>query len=366
MAHVAKYSKGALGHMFAHYERAKDKTGEYIKFGNEDIDTSKSHLNYNLAPNHKMSQGEFVKQRCSEVKCLNRKDVNVMCSWVVTAPQGFPKDREKEFFEKTYKFLESRYGAKNVVSAHVHMDETRPHIHFSFVPVVYDAKKDIEKVSAKQMVCKTDLQTFHQDLEKHLERHFGVEVGILNEATKEGNKSIDELKRGSAKQELDNILQEQQKGHKSLEEIKDDINNLDNTLKALEGDIKALEGVRSTIWDIDHMEAKKSLIGGNITLKKDDYEKLVGLAKQGVYNADKVERLEGDNTDVEKSRDNFRNENYKLREDNKELRGTINKYKEQYPTMYKVLKENNLLDEVTKRINAPQKDKSIGYGRDSR
>ncbi|MGL5352097.1 MAG: MobV family relaxase, partial [Clostridium sp.] len=175
MAHVAKYSKGALGHMFAHYERAKDKTGEYIKFGNEDIDTSKSHLNYNLAPNHKMSQGEFVKQRCSEVKCLNRKDVNVMCSWVVTAPQGFPKDKEKEFFEKTYKFLENRYGAKNVVSAHVHMDETRPHIHFSFVPVVYDAKKDIEKVSAKQMVCKSDLQTFHQDLEKNLERHFGVE-----------------------------------------------------------------------------------------------------------------------------------------------------------------------------------------------
>ena len=50
MAHVAKYSKGALGHMFAHYERAKDKDGEYIKFGNEDIDTNKSHLNYNLAP----------------------------------------------------------------------------------------------------------------------------------------------------------------------------------------------------------------------------------------------------------------------------------------------------------------------------
>ena len=74
MAHVAKYSKGALGHMFAHYERAKDKDGEYIKFGNEDIDTNKSYLNYNLAPNHNMRQGKFLKKRCSEVKCLNRKD----------------------------------------------------------------------------------------------------------------------------------------------------------------------------------------------------------------------------------------------------------------------------------------------------
>lgn len=34
MAHVAKYTKGALGHMFAHYERARGKDGEYIKFGN--------------------------------------------------------------------------------------------------------------------------------------------------------------------------------------------------------------------------------------------------------------------------------------------------------------------------------------------
>ena len=34
MAHVAKYTRGALGHMFAHYERAKGKDNEYIKFGN--------------------------------------------------------------------------------------------------------------------------------------------------------------------------------------------------------------------------------------------------------------------------------------------------------------------------------------------
>ena len=191
MAHVAKYSKGALGHMFAHYERAKDKDGEYIKFGNEDIDTNKSHLNYNLAPNHNMSQGEFVKKRCSEVKCLNRKDVNVMCSWVVTAPKDLNPNLYKDFFKESYKFLENRYGADNVVSAHVHMDEKTPHMHFAFVPVVYDSKKDLLKVSAKEKVCKTDLQAFHQDLEKHLENALGREINILNEATKEGNKSID-------------------------------------------------------------------------------------------------------------------------------------------------------------------------------
>ena len=227
MAHVAKYSKGTLGHMFAHYERAKDKDGEYIKFGNEDIDTNKSYLNYNLAPNHNMSQGEFVKQRCSEVKCLNRKDVKVMCSWVVTAPKYLDPNLHKDFFKESYKFLENRYGADNIVSAHVHMDEKTPHMHFAFVPVVYDAKKDVFKVSAKEKVCKTDLQTFHQDLEKHLERALGRKINILNEATKEGNKSIDELKRQSATERLQEVNEKASKivskAHNEVQAIKDSL-----------------------------------------------------------------------------------------------------------------------------------------------
>lgn len=109
MAHVAKYTRGALGHMFAHYERAKGKDNEYIKFGNENIDTSKSHLNYNLGPKRNISQGDFVKKRCNEVKCLNRKDVNVMCSWVITAPKDLDLKQQKKFFIESYKFLESRY-----------------------------------------------------------------------------------------------------------------------------------------------------------------------------------------------------------------------------------------------------------------
>lgn len=193
--------------MFAHYERAKDVNGDYIKFKNQDIDTEKTDQNYNLAPDRGMSQMDYAKQRCSEVQCLKRKDLNVMCSWVVTAPKTLPKQDEREFFEQTYKFLENRYGVKNVISAHVHMDEISPHMHFAFVPVIYDKEKGIEKVNAKEKVSRTDLQTFHKDLEKALERHFGREVGILNEVTKEGNKSIEELKRGTAIEEVSKIKQ---------------------------------------------------------------------------------------------------------------------------------------------------------------
>ena len=55
MANLQKYTKSATGHLTKHFERAKDINGDYIKFGNQDIDIQKSHLNYNLAPEHVQS-----------------------------------------------------------------------------------------------------------------------------------------------------------------------------------------------------------------------------------------------------------------------------------------------------------------------
>lgn len=205
MAHVMKHTRASCGHMFAHFDRRA------ANISNENLDRTRTHLNYNLAIHQQMDQGEFVRQRCSEVRCQNRKDVNVMVSWVVTAPKDLPEAEYKDFFKATYDFLENRYGAKNVVSAYVHMDEVTPHMHFAFVPVylkerelfegsgafVYD-----ERLSAKNVVDRNDLRTFHNGLQKYIERELGHSVSILNEATREGNKSIEELKRQSATERL--------------------------------------------------------------------------------------------------------------------------------------------------------------------
>lgn len=259
MAHVAKYTRGALGHMFAHYERAKGKDNEYIKFGNENIDTSKSHLNYNLGPKRNISQGDFVKKRCNEVKCLNRKDVNVMCSWVITSPKDLDLKQQKKFFIESYKFLESRYGADNVISAYVHLDEVTPHMHFSFVPVIYDAKKDVLKVSAKQKISKSDLKSFHGDLQNHLDK-VAIKCNILNEATRNGNKSIEELKRKTAIKEINekknylNILickiKEKEKELKYLSEKERKLSILlDEDIDKLEEQLKNLrENKEKIIW----------------------------------------------------------------------------------------------------------------------
>lgn len=205
MANVQKYTKAACGHMFKHYERAREmnpETGqlEYAKFGNQQINPERSHLNYNLAVHQTMRQGDFIRKRCSEVKLQNRKDVNVMCSWVLTAPKDLPETEQADFFKASYEFMAKRYGKENVISAYVHLDETSPHIHFAFIPVTADKKKGGYKVSAKEAINKHDLQAFHQELSRHLEKALGHSVGVLNGETKGGNKTIAELKEKSARE----------------------------------------------------------------------------------------------------------------------------------------------------------------------
>lgn len=243
MAHVQKYPKSAIGHMCNHYGRSEDmEKASYIIRGNENIDASKTHLNYNLAEKEQsLSQIDFIHKRLSEVKVQNRKDVNVLCDWVITAPKDLPQEEHRKFFEESYKFLNSRYGKENVVSAYVHMDETTPHMHYAFIPVKHgfkenkknpDISTEYYKVSAKEVLTRYELKKFHPDLQRHLEMALGHEVRILNDATKEGNRSIQELKRQSATERLQEVTKEASEIVSKAQMKAFDINNSLNGIKA--------------------------------------------------------------------------------------------------------------------------------------
>lgn len=191
MAHLEKYTAAAAGHMFAHYDRTHSSS-------TSNIDESRTHLNYNLAEKDQpLSCLDFLHKRMSEIKVLKRANINVMCDWVITAPESLTQEELPLFFDECYKFLNARYGKENVISAPVHMDETSPHLHYNFVPVVKDKKKGIPKLSAKECITRKDLNTFHQDLTKHMTAVFGRDIGILNGATVGGNKTIKQLKQTS-------------------------------------------------------------------------------------------------------------------------------------------------------------------------
>lgn len=191
MASVKKFSEAEVINQLRHIERT------IYNPTNEDIDKDKTHLNYSLSPQREMSSFNYYKHRKSELHCMNRKDVKTMAGWIITAPTDLPAHEYKLFFSSCYDFLENRYGKENVIQAIVHGDESgQPHLHFCFIPAASDLKHGSEKICAKEILNRTELQNFHPALQKHLTEH-GIKTNIMSGITKAqgGNRTVSELKK---------------------------------------------------------------------------------------------------------------------------------------------------------------------------
>lgn len=285
-----------------------------IKHSNESIDPERTHLNYNLV-NHGMSQIDFLHQRLSEVKVQNRKDVNVMCDWIITAPKDLPEEDLKRFFSFSFDFFSQRYGKENVISANVHMDETTPHMHFAFIPVTKDKKKSVYKVSAKEVLNRSDLQSLHGDLQRYLENVLGYPVHVLNGATKGKNKEIQELKAKSA----------EEKAKKAKEE-----------LEKLEEQIEPLKSLKVTTQKLTE-EGKTIPLTKKVAVNKEIYTTLIEQALAYIANRDEI--------------DNLRTEKMQLFRKTTELERKEHEIQERANKVYK--KENivNLMKEKQENIN---------------
>lgn len=261
MAHVKKNTRGAVNGLANHFERKTDN------HSNEDIDCSRSYLNEDLLQDNSDMVTRF-QNRLYEVYCMKREDVKALGTWVVTLPDELKEVDHKQkqaFFEETKTFLEERYGEKNAVAAVVHYDETTPHLHYAFVPVVYDEKKQREKVSAKEVLNRQDLQTFHEQLDSRLkERLPFYERGILNGKTLP-LESIEQIKRYG--DEIKTIQKDLQEKKEMLKEVSAKID-------------KVLAPVK-----IEIQEEKKGILKkdtGNVIVPKKEFEELQEQAQQAV------------------------------------------------------------------------------------
>lgn len=344
MANREKYTRASVGHMCKHYGRLKDEKGNYYKFGNQDIDYERTHLNYNLAANDQpKDQQQFVKERMEELKCLNRKDVNVMMSWLVTLPKEMnekPMSEQRKFFEKSYEFLKERYGADNVVSAYVHMDESQPHMHFAYTPVCWDGKAERYRFNAKKVGSRKDLQTFHKDFDEEMTKQMGYITGVRNGAT-EINQSIHELKAMQKKMveidnELDKIRSEMpQKGVLGYNKKQVDSLVRENELlrkqrllssesqKALETANHGLQNQIKNLKSSSSVKKRKELV----VQVKDLQVQVIELRKQN-------EKLENKNTELEnKAQEIWDSANYSLKSYTDEidnLKSELEEYKNFY------------------------------------
>ena len=317
MAHVEKYTRTATGALCAHFERAKDSEGKYTCFRNQDIDPERTNLNYNLAPVHEEGQVGFIRKRLSEVQCMNRTNVNVMCAWVLTLPKEF--EQERDFFEGAYRFMADRYGEENVISAYVHKDEKQPHMHFSFIPVRNG------KVSAKEIITLMELKRFHPELKAYLENLLGREVPVLNGATAGGNRTVAEMK---AERDTERAQEVSRKAEILIKETEAEIQAILNEKSSLQQELKELRGRILSKKEITELQGQKTVSGN---LKGITYDEYIALSQTAQY----VQELE---VDVQEAKELIKI----LEQQVKDKEEEIKKAQEERPTT-KLIKENATL-----------------------
>lgn len=211
MAHFEKYHIKDVKKLLEHDNRTN--TDE-----RENVDKSRSHLNYNLhdvKDEYKFFRDklEYVKQNGGTV----RADSVVMISEIVTLPEDYPDNEEmqRQFFKGAYELAIKKYGKENIISAWVHCDEAKkkdsntlnkPHIHIKILPIMKVKKKyknGTEKerlaLNANKILTPNFLKSFHNELDQFLEDWLGFKTSVHTGITKEqgGHKEIKELKKES-------------------------------------------------------------------------------------------------------------------------------------------------------------------------
>lgn len=175
-----------MGEFAWHFEKMKRSDVKGIeneveregKLKNEDIDPSRSYLNKELVDNPGgMTLYQRVKKRVDVVRengnRVQKNSVNLLSS-VITFPKEDNDDKTEEeqelYFKICLAYFQKKFGKENVVSAIIHKDESRPHMHLQQVPVTSDTR-----LAARDVMKKSDVNQVHDELPKYL-RHYGFNV----------------------------------------------------------------------------------------------------------------------------------------------------------------------------------------------
>jgi len=143
-------------------------------------DSDRTHLNeHELDTNEKCMTA--IRDRIPEKR---RKDAVLCIEHLITASPDWPgwgTSKEAEFFEQSKKWLENKYGKKNVVSTTIHRDETTPHLVAYVVPV----DEETGRLNAKKFIggSRHTLSQMQTDFAVEV-KELGLERGIQGSKAK--------------------------------------------------------------------------------------------------------------------------------------------------------------------------------------
>ena len=300
-----------------------DAQGSYIHndrrskgHSNKDIDPTRTHLNFWCKKNELTYIREFDKMKKEyDLKGTIRSNSNIMCEMMITSDNAFFNkiglEETKRYFKESYKFVcnYKNLGEKYIVSAAVHLDETTPHMHLVYIPIIHTKNKegkDIDKICCRDFWKGRDIyrqlqNAFHKYITS---KGFDLERGLPVEETGAKHEKIEDLKK---------------------------LTNFENTKKVLDN-IKLELPETPDINDIKLIKLNKEKVENEIIKPKDNmieklYNEKVSLQKELLKQVNLVNEAEK----YQKERDS-------ILADNKELHNTVKHLEHEYK------KKNNTLD----------------------
>ena len=204
-----------------------------------------------------------------------RKDAVRMYE-ITVQPSGkvweLPEEDQVEMLKDAFEYFKAEFGAENVVSAVIHVDETHPHLHMDFVPL-----KD-GRLDAKHIVTPTRLKKLQDDFLTHWQERYpdmlfqrgsGDHAGLtkkayvaLEEAKKAAEKEVearetdldswqDDLEAQEATQadRETQLAAKEKKSLKQLSQARTEVGNLYAQKKKLNAEVNSLYQQKKALRD---------------------------------------------------------------------------------------------------------------------
>ena len=278
---VSKHSIGAVAGVQKHNQR------EYKNHSNQDIDKSKSYLNYDLVNNENINFNKAWKENKEKYfKEGNRfrKDTIVLVEGIVTSDKSFFENMNdieiKDYFETNLDFLKNEYGAHNIISANVHLDEHTPHMHFTFTPITKDGR-----FSAKEIIGnRGDLRQLQDRYYKHLtDKGYELLRGVKVEQSQAKHKAVKEYKKNQIDKDYEYIKKLKNEISKKEILMKDYEKKLSDLTKKYDEVVKVLHNNSLDISQINMIKTEElgGLFKSNsdyLKIRKVDFDKLKSSA----------------------------------------------------------------------------------------
>lgn len=281
--HVEKYKKGSVSSIERHNERKN------VNYSNEEIDPSRTHLNYSLIQrdneSYYRSVMKLVNARDNPSGKALRKDAVVLCEFVITSSNEFfenlPAEEQRRFFEEANQYLQDFFGKEKCIYSVVHNDEHTPHMHFGFVPLTAE-----NKLCAKEIINRSALFRLQSEMPKFLQ-----EKGFKIERGEAGSKAV----------------------HKSVKQYKADMEKekaaLAVSIQKEKQELSQLASIKAEIKSVEQIPIGKTMFGGKITVDEDDYKKVTSLAIKQLASESKEKKLSKELSSLRKENKTLKTEN---------------------------------------------------------